>query len=370
VLDERHQRPRQRVFFLEDVHRDSIWSCFHLPVSGTLLGHWMSAKFDELLCIGLQILKNSRNLADRDPLDPHQPSGDKIRRARTILGMEYANPPPIPELARQLGLSETRLKSGFKAMHGTTLRQYCIDKRIEAARFLLKENRHTISEIGTIVGYEDHSAFTRAFRRHCGFTPREWRRSQRPRKCLTAGVGARSMPCRFCTILHRISLLSFPAVPVVSAPPYNGSRGEDSGSAITGRIEHMHTPHTLIAIAIALALLTGVIGSSRLQPRKTERRALEEVVVTAQKRTETLAEIPMSVTVVGGDALERQQRPQLPGPGRAGTRVQPCQQPAGRHANHVAWHQHRRGGIHRRRVRRRRSFRVQQRSGERSDPVR
>jgi AraC-like DNA-binding protein len=179
MLDERHRKPRQRVFFLEDVHRDSIWSCFHLPVSGSLLGHWMSAKFDELLCIGLQILKNSRKLADHNPLDLDHAHGDKIRRARTILGMEYANPPPIPDLARQLGLSETRLKSGFKAMNGTTLRQYCIDKRIEAARFLLKENHHTISEIGAIVGYEDHSAFTRAFRRHCGYTPREWRRSQR-----------------------------------------------------------------------------------------------------------------------------------------------------------------------------------------------
>lgn len=176
MLDGRHDQPRQRVFFLEDVHRDSIWSCFHLPVSGSLLGHWMSAKFDELLCIGLQILKNSRNLAEHEPLDLEQPCGDKIRRARTILGMEYANPPPIPELARQLGLSETRLKSTFKSMNGTTIRQYCIDKRIEAARFLLKENRHSISEIGTIVGYDDHSAFSRAFRQHCGYSPREWRR--------------------------------------------------------------------------------------------------------------------------------------------------------------------------------------------------
>lgn len=177
MLDGSHTRPRQRVFFLEDVHRDSIWSCFHLPVAGTLLGHWMSAKFDELLCIGLQILKNARNLADRDPLDLDQPCGEKIRHARRILGMQYADPPPIPELARELGLSETRLKSAFKSMNGTTIRQYCIDKRIEAARFLLKENRHTISEIGKIVGYEDPSAFSRAFRQHSGYSPREWRRS-------------------------------------------------------------------------------------------------------------------------------------------------------------------------------------------------
>lgn len=177
VLDGEHKRPRQRVFFLEDVHRDSIWSCFHLPVSGSLLGYWMSAKFDELLCIGLQILKNSRNFGDHDPLDLDLAYGEKIRRARAILSMAYANPPALPALAQQLGISETRLKSGFKAMNGTTVMQFCINKRIEAARLLLKENRHSISEIGEIVGYEDHSAFSRAFRRHSGLSPKEWRRS-------------------------------------------------------------------------------------------------------------------------------------------------------------------------------------------------
>jgi AraC-like DNA-binding protein len=178
ALDGEQEKPSQRVFFLEDVHRDSIWPCFHLPVAGTLLGHWMSAKFDELLCIGLQILKNSQNLGDHDPLDLDLPYGDKIRRARTILSMEYANPPALPTLAQQLGISETRLKSGFKSMNGVTVMQFCINKRIEAARLLLKENRHSISEICDIVGYEDHSAFSRAFRRQVGHSPKEWRRSQ------------------------------------------------------------------------------------------------------------------------------------------------------------------------------------------------
>jgi AraC-like DNA-binding protein len=176
-LDGRHRKPRQQVFFLEDVHRDSIWSCFHLPVAGSLLGHWMSAKFDELLCIGLQILKNSQNLTDATPVDMDLPHSEKIRRARAILSMEYANPPPIPKLAQQLGISETRLKSGFRSMNGTTVMQYCINKRIDAARLLLKENRHSIAEIGSIVGYDDPSAFSRAFRRYSGQNPREWRRS-------------------------------------------------------------------------------------------------------------------------------------------------------------------------------------------------
>lgn len=173
-----HNKPRQRVFFLEDVHRDSIWSCFHLPVADSLLGHWMSAKFDELLCIGLQILKNSRHINNSTALDTALPHGEIIRRARSILSMEYANPPPVPKLAQQLGISETRLKSGFKTMNGTTVLQFCINKRLEAAKLLLQENRHPIAEIGSMVGYEDHSAFSRTFRRHTGCSPKQWRKDQ------------------------------------------------------------------------------------------------------------------------------------------------------------------------------------------------
>lgn len=178
ILDGAYTKPRQRVFFLEEVHRDAIWSCFHLPVSGTLLGHWMCAKFDELLCAALQILKNSQNLPDQHPLDLDLPYGEKIRKARTILNMEYANPPALPFLAQQLGISETQLKSGFKTLNGTTVMQYCIGKRMEAAKLLLRENRHSISEIADIVGYEDHSAFSRAFRRLNDCSPKEWRHSR------------------------------------------------------------------------------------------------------------------------------------------------------------------------------------------------
>ena len=63
-------------------------------------------------------------------------------------------------------------------MNGITVLQYCINKRIDAAKLLLNENRHSISEIGDIVGYQDHSAFSRAFRRLCGCSPREWRQAR------------------------------------------------------------------------------------------------------------------------------------------------------------------------------------------------
>jgi len=178
ILAGEFDQPRQRVLFLEDIHRDVTWSCFNLPVSGALLHHWIAAKFDELLCVGLQILKNSQAFIRDHPTTLPYPSEEKIRRAGAILNREYVNPPSLPTLARQLGISETQLKSGFKSMNGTTVLQYCINKRIDAAKLLLNENRHSISEIGDIVGYQDHSAFSRAFRRLCGCSPREWRQTR------------------------------------------------------------------------------------------------------------------------------------------------------------------------------------------------
>lgn len=177
VVDGTFQRPRQRVLFLEDIHRDLTWSLFNRPVSGPLMPRWLEAKFDELLCVGLQILKNDQASVAPSAGTRPLPSEDKIRRARNILSREYANPPSLPELSRKLGISETQLKAGFKSMTGTTVLQYCIRKRIDAARLLLQENHHSISEIADIVGYQDHSAFSRAFQRLSGCSPRQWRRT-------------------------------------------------------------------------------------------------------------------------------------------------------------------------------------------------
>lgn len=170
-------RPRQRVLFLEEHHRDLIWSCFHLPVEGELLRYWLAAKFEELLCVGAQIVKDNAPSRQGRPGPKTGDSGLRLSRARTILNREYVSPPTVPELAQRVGMSETQLKSAFKSTYNSTILQYCIDKRIEAAKLLLREKNYSISEIADIIGYDDHSAFSRAFRRSSGVSPREWRRA-------------------------------------------------------------------------------------------------------------------------------------------------------------------------------------------------
>ncbi len=66
----------------------------------------------------------------------------------------------------------------------------------------------------------------------------------------------------------------------------------------------MRRSHTFVATALGtLGLLAGGVALAQ----QNNSNAVDEIVVTAQKRTEALAEVPMSVTVLSGDALARQQ---------------------------------------------------------------
>lgn len=68
----------------------------------------------------------------------------------------------------------------------------------------------------------------------------------------------------------------------------------------------MHNSKTRIAGMFGLLLCApGAIMQAAAQDQSGN--LLDEITVTAQKRTETLAEIPMSITVLGGERLEREQ---------------------------------------------------------------
>ncbi|MEM8560952.1 MAG: AraC family transcriptional regulator [Pseudomonadota bacterium] len=171
--------PVQRVLFYDSSHRNLIWPCFYPPVEGSLRKKWLTGKFWELLTVGLQSMKEDVHHEDGRILEASASDTDLLKRARRVIDREYADPPSLEELASKLGLSQTRLKSGFKLMFGSTVMQYCLQKRVDAARLLLVEPHLSISQIAFNVGYEDPSAFSRAYRRVTGQSPQEWRQMAR-----------------------------------------------------------------------------------------------------------------------------------------------------------------------------------------------
>lgn len=82
----------------------------------------------------------------------------------------------IKLLAGMFTTNETALKRHFKQYTGQTIYTFLLEKRMEMAFNLLKDNTLPIRTIAQQVGYEDFSSFDRAFSHHFGHSPAFYRK--------------------------------------------------------------------------------------------------------------------------------------------------------------------------------------------------
>lgn len=101
---------------------------------------------------------------------------DRIYQAKEILLQQLDNPPSLLALARQVGLNDCSLKRGFKQVYGTTVFGYLHQHRMEQARSLLLDQRWSVTEVARKVGYKNLCAFSTAFRKSFGVSPKAMQR--------------------------------------------------------------------------------------------------------------------------------------------------------------------------------------------------
>jgi AraC-like DNA-binding protein len=129
---------------------------------------WHEAKGLELLALMTdELMESDRGQGPR--LSAHDI--DRLQRARLRLVESLEAPPTLAELARTAGFSETRLKTAFKALFGTSIFAYLRTARMEEARRLLLERHLNVSEAAIRVGYSNPSKFAAAFRRQFDISP-------------------------------------------------------------------------------------------------------------------------------------------------------------------------------------------------------
>ena len=97
----------------------------------------------------------------------------RIRQAKEIMITQMAEPPSLPELAKQVGLSLKKLKEGFKQIYGDTVYSFLFDYKMEHARRLLETGQNNVNEVGLKVGYSTSSHFIAAFKKKYGTTPKK-----------------------------------------------------------------------------------------------------------------------------------------------------------------------------------------------------
>jgi AraC-like DNA-binding protein len=81
----------------------------------------------------------------------------------------------LSDIAHHAGLSERQLQRLFRKAFGTTIQQFIIRSRIQAAIHELTHSQRTIAEISLMFGFSDQSAFTNQFRTVAGIPPRLYR---------------------------------------------------------------------------------------------------------------------------------------------------------------------------------------------------
>jgi AraC-like DNA-binding protein len=104
---------------------------------------------------------------------------EQIRKIPRILMERIDDPPSIPELAHELSLSATGIKSGFKKIFGEPIyarhRNLCLER---GAMMLLNTNK-SILQIAIDTGYSNGENFANAFKKRYGVSPIQYRRNGR-----------------------------------------------------------------------------------------------------------------------------------------------------------------------------------------------
>jgi len=62
----------------------------------------------------------------------------------------------------------------FKQEMGETLSEYLLRTKMERAADLLKQGQYKVGEIAAMVGYSAPSYFSIMFKKHTGYSPREY----------------------------------------------------------------------------------------------------------------------------------------------------------------------------------------------------
>jgi AraC-like DNA-binding protein len=83
---------------------------------------------------------------------------------------------PLPsskQLSRIFGSNDYKLKSGFKLLYNTSIYKFYTSERMKRAHLLIQETKIPLKSIASMNGFSSYPNFSRAFKKHFGYTPKD-----------------------------------------------------------------------------------------------------------------------------------------------------------------------------------------------------
>ncbi len=112
--------------------------------------------------------------------------------AVALVESEFASDVSLDDIARRVACSRRQLQRSYAEVGGTTFREHLARIRMRQAAVLLLTCSLTVREIAHRVGYRQPAQFAKAFRRHLGEAPSDYRDGHA--RALTAAAPAGGGP--------------------------------------------------------------------------------------------------------------------------------------------------------------------------------
>ena len=103
------------------------------------------------------------------------------RDAAHVIAREHASPLTIEDVAGRVFCSKRQLQRVFREIGDSSFREALAARRMRtAAALLITRPELPVRKVAAVVGYRQPAQFAKAFRRHYGTAPTEYRTADRP----------------------------------------------------------------------------------------------------------------------------------------------------------------------------------------------
>lgn len=138
------------------------------PEQRTLVNHQLAVLFVSQFC----------QLLAQDTLEATRRSRLSASALDAFIDERLALPPDNQALAEAMHLGQSQLHLLCQRQFGLTPQQYVMRRRLQWARYWLRQTRRPVGDIALDLGFADVSSFSRAYRRRAGRSPSEERGSR------------------------------------------------------------------------------------------------------------------------------------------------------------------------------------------------
>ncbi len=104
----------------------------------------------------------------------------RIRHILEYIALHYYNDITLQSCADEVGFNSTYLSRYFRSAMGITFQEYVKRLRIDRAKWLLMTEKLPVMEVCYQSGFRDIKTFNKLFKKECGMSPTEFRKSLLP----------------------------------------------------------------------------------------------------------------------------------------------------------------------------------------------